>query len=706
MRKTIFLRKVKTQIWQSKSKLFVVFLMILTTTALLLSFFVGTSSVLYSITHFNEHYFAESGNFITLEEVSSNIHYEQMRFVDVELFDQTMIRVFSQRESINLHQVTSGADLSEPHDILLDANFMIANHLELQAFITIEGQDFQVVGQAISPDYVATKNSEWVLQANSERFGIAFLKRETFESLFSPGQIQFYYSYISEDDIRNIARENQVLHIQNAQNNSRMMQVIGDAEAPMQLSILIVIVFYTISTILLIVFHLDQSKKEKNNLQTFKCLGIEKKKLFLLYSLPTNILIFISSILGIIIGKLFIETILLMNSALYNYPLMRIQNGLLIATMIIAILLPLLINSVVVSLNYLGDKRADRKRRLTRFQKKIYQSKMNDLMKLRLLKMLRTKKEVFVFAFVILFIGLLINFSFLLKFSVEQYVIDLGVENQFEVIYFVNEGFEDLAQKDHVEHVRLFSLFDENDIMQRISLIGEDSLYFDEKALGEVTISQAFSLKYGKGVGDVVTLYDMARDESFALTITHINEATTTSEIYIMNDTLLEGSHYQHLLVSNQAIDQLEEANISRITRDEMITSGRNILRVIDRQITLIIGISMIVELVLVYSLFEFILQNNKRNMRILRLNGFSLKELFRIHFMFNGLLMLVIVIGSYGLARWGVRAFLDSIMFTFINYVVVVDHFLIVLLSNGIVIAIYGLLYGKIRLKIKRLMN
>lgn len=117
-------------------------------------------------------------------------------------------------------------------------------------------------------------------------------------------------------------------------------------------------------------------------------------------------------------------------------------------------------------------------------------------------------------------------------------------------------------------------------------------------------------------------------------------------------------------------------------------------MKVITKQITLIIIISIIVEVFLMYSLFQLIISNNLNSIRILKLNGFSNKEIIKIHFLFNNILACIIIIASYLLATVSVRVFLDEIMFTFVNFVDVINDIRVIIFTNILIMALYLVIY------------
>ncbi|PFR98809.1 FtsX-like permease family protein, partial [Bacillus cereus] len=324
----------------------------------------------------------------------------------------------------------------------------------------------------------------------------------------------------------------------------------------------------------------------------------------------------------------------------------------------------------------------------------------------RLKRINRNKKEMALFIVLIFFVGLLINFSFLLKDSVTKYVDDLASENTFEEILFLKPPNQPDIKG---EEFKLYNLYDEEGITQNVYVIGSDSKYYNYNLKledGDVIITQAFSDKYGKKIGDKLLLKDVTNQKDYSFKINKVNNVTTVSSIYLVSNN---GEMFNHDTYSVPAValskpyDNANDSGIeATLTRNEIITSGKNILDVINKQITLILGLAIVLQVALLYSLLEFSYQNSRKSIKTLKLEGYSLKELMRMHFAFSFPIAVLTIIGSYLLSRIGVRVFLDQIMFDFVNFVEVTDNLNIIFVSNGMIIAVFTFFLIRIRSKMK----
>ncbi|TSB46216.1 ABC transporter permease [Alkalicoccobacillus porphyridii] len=691
-----------------KLKLLVIFLVVFSTTGIFLGFFVGTSSVLQSVEHFNSNYNVEDGNFRTMEddlESTDDIHLEQIRYGEVREAGTT-IRVFQERQEINRYQVTNGEDIQEEYDILLDYNYMNANNFEINDQFVLNDKELTIVGTAISPDYITTKNSDLVLQANADVFGVAFVNEETFQAIFGD-TFTSYYAYKSNLDVKDISKAIDPLHIMDSKNNTRIQQVIGDAEAPRDLALLLTCLLFLIVAVLLSVYHFEVSKKEKNNLDTFNKLGFDNWTIFRHYSTETSLTLLVAWLVGATIGIFSIDTIKQMNSQIYNYPVLETNHVLLALCLVASLTIALSINLLLVYQFYIKSKKRTSKVKPVKQKEKFVPEFLQFSYRYRLKRINRNKKEMVLFIVLIFFVGLLINFSFLLKDSVTKYVDDLAKENSFEEILFLDGDIEEDIEG---EEFNLYNLYDEAGITQSVYVINTDSKHYKfnlDLDDGDVIITQAFSDKYHKSIGDEIVLTDMTNQEEYNIEITKVNNVTTVSTIYIISDDrdiFGEKTFSTPALALSESYDNRNDSGIeATLTRSEIITSGENILDVINKQITLILSLAIILQVALLYSLLEFSYQNSTKSIKVFKLEGYSTKELMRMHFAFSIPIAFLCIMGSYLLSREIVRIFLDQIMFDFVNFVKVTNSMLIILSSNGMMLIIFIFLLLRLRTKMSK---
>jgi efflux ABC transporter, permease protein len=297
--------------------------------------------------------------------------------------------------------------------------------------------------------------------------------------------------------------------------------------------------------------------------------------------------------------------------------------------------------------------------------------------------------------------AILINFSILLKSSVSDYVENLRHETKFEFMYNVQSDQETYPD---TEMLRNYRLSDDNGILQTVYLLNANSKYYDIRN-DDVVVTKAFSEKYNYKVGDKIKLSDRVSNKDLYFKIDRISNNNTNSEVYINNTLIeeLEGiNSFNTIVLSNKRLKDSQNI-ISVITKNEIVKSGKNILNIINKQISMILVIAIVVEITLMYSLIRFIYENNYSSMKVYYLLGFSKKDIYRFHFSLNIPISIVLIASGYALNLIIVRKFLDNIMYTFSNYVVVSNNIHSFAVTTLLIFIVYLLFILSFRIKLQK---
>ncbi|KPG69745.1 hypothetical protein AEQ18_09965, partial [Enterococcus sp. RIT-PI-f] len=330
-------------------KLLAIFILVTITTSLFIGYFVGTSSVLSSLHQFNKTNRLEQGYFIS-DQINNDLRVEKIVYRDIVINDQTL-RVFKETTHLNQYQVTTGADISSDKQILLDKNYLQANGWSLHNEIELMGELFEIIGTAISPDYVMTKKSELVLQPNPLAFGVAYVSEEAFNKYFLNGSTS-YYAYGSDISLEEVVDQFSPHFLRDTLNNSRVQQVLGDAESPQQLSILIVSIFCVITIILILIYFLEEKRKEEKNILTLSYLGFSNKEIANHYLTDILFIVNIALLVGICLGHQAIPYVMDMNQTIYNFPILTINREMYILAVVLSFLLFNIFCFVIIKISF------------------------------------------------------------------------------------------------------------------------------------------------------------------------------------------------------------------------------------------------------------------------------------------------------------------------------------------------------------------
>lgn len=133
-----------------------------------------------------------------LEE--DGITLEPHFYLDYSMEDDSVLRVFSQRNEIDLPQADLGRMPQESGEILLEKRYCEEHAISVDEEISVGGHRFQVCGIGSSPDYDTPHRNLSDSAVDSSRFGVGFLIQEDYQRLNrerkSIRSEEYIYSYL------------------------------------------------------------------------------------------------------------------------------------------------------------------------------------------------------------------------------------------------------------------------------------------------------------------------------------------------------------------------------------------------------------------------------------------------------------------------------------------------------------------------------
>lgn len=133
------------------------------------------------------------------------ITLEEMFYLEFMQQDESTIRVYKNREKINLSALDEGREAEKKNEIVLEKQYAAEHELKVGERITIAETDFEIVGIGSVPDYDAPYREFSDSSIDSSRFGLAFVAEETYEELKEGGKSNqtesYYYAYLLNDKL-------------------------------------------------------------------------------------------------------------------------------------------------------------------------------------------------------------------------------------------------------------------------------------------------------------------------------------------------------------------------------------------------------------------------------------------------------------------------------------------------------------------------
>lgn len=136
----------------------------------------------------------EDGQFETFVELTNeqiselesfNITLERQFSIDVRLNNGDTLRIFKNRENINLIELVDGSLASDDSQIVIERRYSECNGISIGSTITISDTTYIVSGIATTPDYDNPKEEISSTATDSDSFGTAFVTPSAYEELLN-----------------------------------------------------------------------------------------------------------------------------------------------------------------------------------------------------------------------------------------------------------------------------------------------------------------------------------------------------------------------------------------------------------------------------------------------------------------------------------------------------------------------------------------
>ena len=131
------------------------------------------------------------------------ITLEKTFYMDYVLNDNSTIRIYKNREKINMIDLDSGSLACNDDEIVLEKHYAEKHSLKAGSLITIGGNRFKVTGIGSTPDYDAVYKDMSDSIVQSSKFGLGFVTQDRYDKLKSEGKYskteEYAYSYLLND---------------------------------------------------------------------------------------------------------------------------------------------------------------------------------------------------------------------------------------------------------------------------------------------------------------------------------------------------------------------------------------------------------------------------------------------------------------------------------------------------------------------------
>lgn len=604
---------------------------------------------------------------------------EEKFYMDYTLPDDSKIRVFSNREKINLIQLDEGRLANNKDEIVIEKKFAESHNIQLGSNIKIAETNFEVVGIGSTPDYDCVLKSLADATAQSEIFGTAFVSRDVFENLAAADSnsttMTYEYSYkegnnFGAEDIKAYLKEidipttneisnNQILEQINEkldlasnllsfveqENNPRIYASIDDVLIMKYAGLVAGILVLVLFTYVISVFVVHNIEAESNVIGTLYAMGLRKKELVRHYLILPTLIAFIAGLIGTIFGfsKVGAGIMGAESSAYYSIPELRMTYS--IYLILYGVVLPPVI-SLLINYFFINSKLSSsalsmiRKNAKTETQKPLILKADNFIRRFRIRLFIR-EYRVNITLIIGMFFSILILILGLDCYSCcRNMYIDNNKDVKFSYMYLykfpgltVPEGGEICYAETLNKEIYGYD-FD-------ITLLGiEDSNpYFNYNlSPGEkiIAISNSTAAKYNLNVGDNIVLNDENRDVTYTFTIDQIVDYSVGLYAFMDIDSMRElfgrENEYFNVVVSDKELNIDESSLYTTITKEEILKNAEVFITIMKDIFIMMISVSIIIFAIVMYLMLKVILERSTINISLFKILGYRNKEIRKLY--------------------------------------------------------------------------
>lgn len=662
---------------QIKSNPFKFFSIFLTLTILIIfssSFFTAQQSIKYLYYKQIDDGKVEDGEFVcidklsnktikALEDLSLNV-YENFYFEEKYNDDRTL-RIFKNRNSINISQIFDGRLANNDNEIAISANYARANKINIGDFLKIKNKKYLVTGLVSLPDYsTLLKNREDIVM-DTGYFGVCLLSSKTFDKI-KDKKIVYNYSYhdkfsknskVANKRLKNfgkiINKNNLMIDGVTRYDNKCITYIMddmdGDVPTMISASILLFISLAFISAVQI-------KNLIENESPIIGCLlasGYKKKELLKNYMAMPLFLAILASICGNFIAfTYFYKKYADVYYLSFELPKFELNTSYLTFafTTILPIFIYLVINFFVVYFS-LNHNPIDFLRKNLYKRNKISKLKLKNfsfMQKAKLRLILNNKLNFLALLFGIFLANLLLVFSLCLEPSFENYAKKMKDEMKYDHIYFVKTK-DELIKSDmaSIVNVNLVNFDD-----KKIQIYGVDkNSKYDNENLNElnkyeVVISYGLAQRFNLEKNDTIKVLNSYNNKTNTLKIKKIDDKIKTLQILTnrqnLNKLIGKDSSYFNTYLSDKKLDISKENLITEINKKDMTKFMDHFFDHFKFVFKIVLIVSLAFYFIITSVISTTIIDKSKENISYLKIFGFKDREVVKIYI--NTILFLLVI--------------------------------------------------------------
>lgn len=609
-----------------------------------------------------------------IEDLDLNL-YENF-YSEQDLSDDTMIRIYKNREKVDIATVYEGILPKNKHEIALDRLFAEKNDYKVGETIHLNGEDIKIVGFIAVPDYTSLIEKNNDLMMDAIHFGVAIVDNKTFDE-FAEKNITYNYSYVLDkkdasdkenydklNDIRDICLENgyMLTNMMTSDMNQTISFLPNDmgGDIPMIKALLYIIL--VILAFIFVVISETIIDEESTVIGTLLASGYTKNELIRHYMVLPIIITIVSCIIGNIVGYLVFPPYFKdMYYGSYCLPPLKVQfiPEAFVTTTIIPLVFMLVINYLMLrhKLNISPIRFLRRDTHKNRIKQHIKLKHGSFFRRFQIRVILQNKGSYFTLFIGILFASFILMFGIVMGPCIDNYLQNSEDSVKADYQYVLKQPV-DIKNAEDAEKLTITSLetyYKAGDLDLDVSFYGldNDSKYYDDISLpskdDEITISYDFAQKMGLKKGDKITFTNPYTEKDYKFKVYDIYDYKAGFSAYMtqknLNDMIDQDKNYYNAYLSDKKLDIKDEYIQSKLTRNDVVKIGEQVTSSFGQMIPIMTTVSIIIYLVVMYILTKLVMDRNATNMSFLKVMGYDDKEISKLYLKASAIVVVISLI-------------------------------------------------------------
>lgn len=592
------------------------------------------------------------------------ITVEEQFYLDYQMDDDSTIRVFKDREQINLVEIEQGRSAEGDSEIVLEKRYSEEHNLQPGDNITIGGKEYEIVGIGCSPDYDAPYKALSDSSVNSLQFGTAFVTAKAYDELLLDGKSvkaeEYVYAYLLNDKLTDEELKEEIpnlTHFMKVEDNPRASaaandQMINKYGGIIAGAIVLVLFAYVIS-----VFVVYGIEKENSTIGALYALGVKRKELIRHYLCLPVAITFIAGVLGYIIGFCAIGGSTIMGNCYAYFSIPQMETVYPVYLVVFGIVVPPVISAIV---NWLVIRKKLNKPALKMLRNEQKSSNISNIKLVNLgfvttfrIRQMHREARTSITVIGGMFISLLI-----LMLGLDCYTMCMNIsednkeDTRFEYLYTYKYPEESVSEGGYEAFAKTVK---KNNLGYNLEVtilgITKKNPFFDvelTKSKKEVVISSAMAEKYGIKEGEIIVLEDEDEEMNYAFTVKDIVQYSTSFYVFMdiesMRELFGESESYYNQVFSDKELDVKAERLYAVTTKKDIEKAADVFIEQMMPMIIMMTSCSALIFAVVMYLMMKVMIDRSAFHISMVKVFGYKTKEIKKLYLNGN---FYVIAIGA-----------------------------------------------------------